>query len=294
MIVPTISLRGTVGVWSSELRGNDRSKVADCAATLDALGYHTLWVPGRDGGELFLDVNTVLDSAPNAVVVPAVLNIRMHDSSSTAAWYAEVRQRHPGRLLLGLGAGHAFPNHSYSKPLSEVRAYVDALETDKNPISAHELLLAALGPKMLRLAAERTVGAHTYFVTPAHTHTARQIMGPDSLLVPELKVVWDDNPDRARATARKHLAAALRMPNYSNNLLRLGFSETDITHGGSDLLIDGTVAWGSVDMILKRIREHLDAGADHVCIQILASTSDKSPVKAWTELAPAVLSVNNE
>lgn len=285
---------GTVGVWAPQLRSRDRSKIVEIADTLDQLGYSVAWVPGGAGGDLFGDVDASLAASRRITVATGVLNIWMHDALRTAEWHAEVRRSHPGRLLLGLGASHAplvesVTDRSYHRPLSALRDYLDALDTAPSPVPADERILAALGPKMLELAAGRSLGAHPYLTDPAHTRIARDALGPAALLAPELKVVLDLDPERARATARKHLGPYLELPNYSRNLLRTGYQEADLLGGGSDRLIDGVVARGDVDAVVRRAREHLDAGADHVCVQVLTPDRRDVPFTAWRELAPALL-----
>jgi probable F420-dependent oxidoreductase len=175
----------------------------------------------------------------------------------------------------------------YEKPYDKVVEYLDELAASAQPVPKDDMALAALGPRVLKLAAERTAGAHPYLVSPEHTRLAREVMGPGALLAPEQKVVLDSDPDRARAVARQNLVIYLRLPNYTNNLKRLGFTDQDIAEPGSDRLVDGLVAWGDVDAIVARVQAHLDAGADHVCIQALSDTP-APPRAAWRELAPAV------
>ncbi|WP_433359843.1 LLM class F420-dependent oxidoreductase [Streptosporangium sp. CA-115845] len=284
---------GTIGVWSAHLRSRDRDAVRRIAGTLDELGYGTLWVPGGSGGDLFGDVDTALTATTRAVIATGVLNIWMHDAASTATWHAGTRERHPGRVLLGLGNSHAAlvesTDQTYHRPLSALRDYLDALDAAPSPVPAEQRILAALGPKMLELATRRSIGAHPYLVDTAHTRTARHALGPDAVLAPELKVVFDTDRDRAREVARAHLDSYLRLPNYTRNLLRSGFTEDDITGGGSARLVDGVVAWGDVDTIVRRAQEHIDAGADHVCVQVLTANRRDVPLTAWRELAPALL-----
>ncbi|WP_283134678.1 LLM class F420-dependent oxidoreductase [Rhizohabitans arisaemae] len=284
---------GTIGVWSALLRGPDRDRIRDVTAFLDELGYGTLWTPGGTGGDLFGDVDAMLAASSRAVIATGVLNIWMHDAAETAAWYADANARHPGRLLLGLGSSHASRieavGRTYDKPLTALREYLDALDAAPSPVPAEHRVLAALGPKALALAGERSAGVHPYLVDSTHTHTARQVLGPDPLLAPELKVVLDTDRARVRATAGPHLAVYLGLPNYTRNLLRSGFTEGDFADGGSDRLLDRLVAWGDVDAIVARAQEHIDAGADHVCIQVVTADWTEIPRTTWAELAPALL-----
>jgi probable F420-dependent oxidoreductase len=167
-------------------------------------------------------------------------------------------------------------------------AYLDALDTAKPPVPAGARVLAALGPKMLTLARERAAGAHPYLTTPEHTQRARTILGADPLLAPEQRVVLETDRATAREIGRQHLAPYLRLPNYTNNLRRLGFTDDDLAGAGSDRLIDTLVTWGDEDTIARRVREHYDAGANHVCIQALTGDQDTFPREAWRRLAPAL------
>jgi probable F420-dependent oxidoreductase len=284
---------GTIGVWAAHLRSRDRGRIADVAATIDKLGYGTLWIPGGAGGDVFGDVDAALDATAHAVVATGILNIWMHPAAETAAWHASTRDRHPRRMLLGLGNSHAplveATDRAYLRPFSAMREYLDALDAAPSPVPAQQRILAALGPKMLGLAAQRSLGAHPYLIDATHTAVAREALGPDAVLAPELKVVLDTDSDRARATARAHLASYLQLPNYTRNLLRTGYTDSDVAAGGSDRLVDGVVACGDVDTVVRRAQEHVDAGADHVCIQVLTADRRDVPFEAWRELAPALL-----
>jgi probable F420-dependent oxidoreductase len=266
------------------------------ASSLESFGYGTLWVPGGAGGDLFGDVDAAIEATEKAVVATGVLNIWMHRPEDTARWFARVEEQYPGRLLVGLGASHAAlvesTDQTYHKPLTVLRQYVDALDTASPPLPPGRRILAALGPKMLELAGEQSLGAHTYLVNPAHTRIARDTLGPNAILAPELKVVLESNPMHARRIARTHLEPYLKLPNYVRNLLRLGYSEHDCTGGGSDRLIDDVVAWGGVQQAVQRVRQHMDAGANHVCVQVLTEERREIPYDAWRELAPALLELS--
>lgn len=285
---------GTIGVWAAHLRSRDRGRIADVAAALDELGYGTLWIPGGSGGDLFGDVDAALEASTRAVVATGILNIWMHPAAGTAAWHAGTRERHPRRMLLGLGSSHAplveATDRRYLRPFSAMRDYLDALDAAPSPVPAGQRILAALGPRMLELSAQRSLGAHPYLVDAAHTAVAREALGPEAVLAPELKVVLDTDPGRARATARAHLASYLQLPNYTRNLLRTGYTESDVAENGSDRLVDGVVACGDVDVAVSRAQDHIDAGADHVCVQVLTPDRREVPFAAWRELAPALLS----
>jgi probable F420-dependent oxidoreductase len=206
-------------------------------------------------------------------------------------------EAYPDRFLLGIGVSHAplvgMRGHDYTKPLSAMRRYLDAMASAPfmamPPSTEPATVIGALAPKMLELAAERTKGAHPYFVPPEHTAFARERMGKGPLLAPEQAVILEKDAAKARAVARGHMATYLGLPNYANNLKRLGFTDKDIADGGSDRLVDAIVAWGSLDDIARRVRAHHDAGADHVCIQVLDPDPRVVPMQQWRELASALL-----
>jgi probable F420-dependent oxidoreductase len=286
-MVVTSSTLGRVGVWARELRFDpDRGAIADAAAELDELGYGTLWIPDV-GGDVFGAVDLLLDAAPSAAIATGILNIWMHDAAAVARETVRRWETHPDRFVLGLGASHAALVEQYAKPWSAMRDYLDALDAASPPVPRGGRIIAALGPRMLRLAAERTAGAHPYFITVEHTRRAREILGADGVLAPELPVVLDA-PD-AMERARAHVADYLELPNYSRNLLRLGFTEDDLRDGGSDRLVHAVVAIGDEEAIAARAAEHLEAGADHVCIQVVGPMGQPLPREAWRRLAPAVV-----
>jgi probable F420-dependent oxidoreductase len=269
----TTAMLGQVGVWARELRFDpDPAAITDAAAELDELGYGTLWIPDV-GGDVFDAVDLLLDAAPSAAIATGILNIWMHDAAAVARETVRRWERHPNRFVLGLGASHAALVEQYAKPWTSMRDYLDALDAASPGVPAGGRLIAALGPRMMRLAAERTAGAHPYFITVEHTRQAREILGPDGVLAPELPVVLD-GPD-AQERARAHVADYLRLPNYARNLLRLGFTEDDLRDGGSDRLVHAVVAIGDEEAIATRVAEHLDAGADHVCIQSFLPSGER-------------------
>ena len=194
---------------------------------------------------------------------------------------------------MGIGVSHAplidlAEAGRYTKPLGAMRTFLDGLDAAPIPVAADDRVLAALGPKMLDLAGARTAGTHPYLVTPEHTAVAREALGPDKLVAPEQAVVLESDPDAARTIARSHLAGYLGLPNYTNNWKRFGFTDDDIADGGSDRLVDAFVAWGGEDVIVDRVRAHRDAGADHVCVQVLTANLWELPLSGWRTLAPAL------
>jgi probable F420-dependent oxidoreductase len=284
----TVNL-GRVGVWTSS-RLLDGPAAVEAAAQLEELGFGALWI-GSASGDLKL-VADLLGKTSRLVVATGIVNVWFEPAGPTAAAYARVAQTFPDRVLLGVGAGHkvsveANTDQRYERPYEKLVAYLDELDAADPPVPVAGRALAALGPRVLGLARDRTAGAHPYLVTPEHTSRAREILGPGKLLAPEQKVVLATDPGRARAIARQTLGRYLALPNYTRNWLRLGFTEDDLAGGGSDRLVDAMVAWGGMDAILARIAEHHQAGADHVCVQALTD-GQGFPVTALEQLAAAL------
>jgi probable F420-dependent oxidoreductase len=283
------ALTGT-GVWAHELRYGDPAASADLAAELESLGFSALWVPDV-GGELFEALDHLLASTSTATIATGILNIWMHTAAETGAWRDGLAEADRARLLLGIGISHAMlidaqPGMSWEKPLATTRTYLDAMDAAGIPPEAR--CLAALGPKMLELARDRSAGAHPYLVTPEHTAIARGVLGDGSLLAVEQGVVLESDPDAARAIARQALSVYALLPNYANNWKRLGYTDDDVSTL-SDRLVDALVAWGDVDALAARVQEHRAAGADHVCVQLLAAPGAPVDLAAWRELAPALV-----
>jgi probable F420-dependent oxidoreductase len=281
---------GRIGVWSGPLRRGDRAQSRDAVAELDALGYGTIWMPGGSGTEFFAIADEFLAATGRIAVASGILSVWTNPAVEVAAARASLASRYPGRFLLGLGVSHAprverETGLRFEHPVAVMRDYLDALSATPNPVPREDLVLAALGPRMLELSRDHSWGAHPYFATVEHTRIARFVLGPGRLLAPEQAVVLETDPARARAIARLHTAYYLAAPNYTNNLRRLGFVESDIAGGGSDRLVDAVVAWGDVEAIARRIGEHLAAGADHVCIQVLTDQPDALPREEWRTLA---------
>jgi probable F420-dependent oxidoreductase len=271
---------GRFGVW----RGGSEL-TPGLAAELEKLGFGALWVGSSPSGDL-AQIEQLLDATTTLTVATGIVNIWQDDAHQVATSYLRIEASHPGRFLLGVGAGHREAIERYAKPYETLAGYVDMLLGDGVPNG--RLVLAALGPRVLRLAAERTAGAHPYLVTPEYTRWARTVLGSEPLLAPEHKVVLDTDPDRARATGRGRVRNPyLGLVNYTNNLRRLGWSDDDLSGGGSDALIDALVAHGSADQVAARLTEHLSAGADHVAIQLLTEPGG-DPVDAYRQLAQAL------
>jgi probable F420-dependent oxidoreductase len=278
-------------VWSHELRYGDPAEIADLAAELEALGFSALWIPDV-GGDVLGSLDVLLAATSSVVVATGILNIWMHTAADVGEWYAGRGDTDRDRLLLGIGISHApfidaQPGMSWERPLATTCAYLDAMDEAGIPVDAR--CVAALGPKMLRLARDRSAGAHPYLVTPDHTATARDVLGHDALLAVEQGVVLDSDADAARATARQALSIYATLPNYVNNWKRLGFTDED-AESLSDRLVDALVAWGDVDAVAELVQAHRDAGADHVCVQLIAAPGAPVDRDAWRRLAPALVS----
>ncbi|MFL5927710.1 MAG: TIGR03620 family F420-dependent LLM class oxidoreductase [Gaiellaceae bacterium] len=274
---------GKIGVWTS-YRPFGIERAGEAAKLVEQLGYGAWWVGGSPHVP---DVRPILDATSTLVAATGILNVWANEPAEAAAAAAALRVDFPGRFMLGIGIGHREATSGYGKPLATMRDFLDGLDASETPPPPDERCLAALGPKMLELARERAAGTHTYFVPVEHTRAARQRLGPRKLVAPELACVVDTDPGRAKATARDYAKLYLGLRNYVQNLLELGFTDDDVADGGSDRLIDAIVPQGSADEIAEIVQAHLDAGADHVCLQPLGE--DGIPRNAWAALAKALL-----
>ena len=286
---------GPTGVWAFT-DGMAAGPAAEFARRVEALGYGALWIPEAIGRHPFAHAAWLLANTERLVVATGIANLYARDAHASAAARNTLAEQSGGRFLLGLGVSHApfvegVRGHRYERPVATMRAYLDAM--DKAPYAAvppaetPPTVIAALGPRMLKLAAEKTRGAHPYLVPPEHTAQAREILGPGPWLCTEQKVLLETNASRAREVARKAAAIYLNLPNYRNNLKRLGYTDADLDDGGSNRLIDAVVAWGDEKTIADRIQAHRDAGASHVCIQPLHPEGKPLPDERILEvLAP--------
>ena len=248
--------------------GHTSTLTPERARIVESLGYGTLWEGGSPPAEL-LHVEALLDATSTLKVATGIVNVWTADAAEVARSYHRIEAAHPGRFLLGIGVGHPEATAQYHSPYQTLVEYLDVLDAEGVP--AERRVLAALGPRVLRLAAERTAGAHPYLVTPEHTRLAREILGPGKLLAPEQRVVLEADPARARAVGRPSVVKPyLGLTNYTANLRRLGFTEADVAGEGSDRLIDALVVSGDDAEIRRRFEAHLDAGADHVAVQLIA------------------------
>ncbi|MGX5210081.1 LLM class F420-dependent oxidoreductase [Streptomyces violaceus] len=283
----TTALKETVGrygIWSVGLRSEDpdrRAELAEAAAELEELGYGAVWLGGNSSAA---NAAPLIEATSRLTVGTSIQSIWQHEADAAATAFAELESAHPGRFLLGLGVSHAKRVEQYARPYSALVEHLDGL--DAAGVPADRRLLAALGPKSLRLARDRAAGSIPYLVTPEHTAHAREILGEAPLLAPELGVVPETDPTRARALAREFLGIYLPLQNYTNNFLRHGFTEDDLTDGGSDRLVDALFAWGDDTAIRAKIDTYFEAGADHIALQLINDEPrDALPRKAWRDLA---------
>jgi probable F420-dependent oxidoreductase len=274
---------GRIGVWTAKPPFGVEGP-GEAAKLIEQLGYSAWWVGASPHVR---DLRPVLEATSTLVAATGILNVWANEPPETAAAAADVRSEFPSRFMLGIGIGHSEAASEYRKPLTAMRAFLDGLDASETPPPPDERCLAALGPKMLDLARERTAGTHPYFVPIAHTRDARERLGPGKLVAPELACVVDTDRPRARQIARGYAAYHLDLRNYVQNLLRFGFTEDDVADGGSDRLINAIVPQGSAEEIGEVVQAHLEAGADHVCLQPLGE--EGLPRNAWAALAKALI-----
>ncbi len=280
-----------MGIWSHALRYGDPGPIGEAAAELEALGYSALWVPDV-GGDLFGSLEVLGASTGSIHLATGILNLWLHTPEESAEAHRRLTDRHGDRFLFGIGVSHAplidaaTPGR-YRRPVQAMADFLDGLDRADPPLGPEHRVLAALGPKMVELAGSRAAGVHPYNVTPEHTARARAVLGPQALVLPEQAVALTTDAAEARRLGRQHLAIYLGLPNYTDNLRRLGFGDEDLAEGGSDRLVDALVAWGDETVVRRRVDEHRRAGADHVCIQVL-SDEQPFPAAGWRALAPAL------
>jgi probable F420-dependent oxidoreductase len=289
---------GRIGAWSFALETMPAAEERDAAAEIESFGYRAIWVPEAvDSREIFSHAGWLLASTERAIVASGIANVWARDATATASGWRMLSDAYPARFLLGIGVSHASSvarrGAVYERPVAAMRDYLDAM--DRAPSSASEpevaprIVLAALGPRMLELGAERAHGVHPYFVPVEHTAFARQRLGPGPVLAVEQTVVLESDAADARRVARGFAVDYLQTENYARNLKRMGWTDADLRGQGSDGVIDAVVAWGDVDRIAVRVRQHLNAGADHVCVQVVGEDELDPCLPALRELAPALL-----
>jgi probable F420-dependent oxidoreductase len=288
---------GRVGVWLGPVGLAPATEERAAIARIEQLGYGAAWFgEGPSNREAMAHAGVLLGATERLVVATGIANIWARDAAAAINGANTLNEAYDERFVLGLGVSHApivtSRGHEYAKPLTAMRTFLEAIETHSYAAPAPEhpspIVLAALRPRMLELARDKTAGAHPYFVPPSHTAKAREILGPRPLLAPEQVVVLEPETGRAREIGRRHMAAYLTLPNYVNNLRALGYDDADFARGGSDQLVDAIVAWGDEEAIAGRVRGHLDAGADHVAIQAYADDA-AGALAQLARLAPTLL-----
>ncbi|HEU0335950.1 MAG TPA: TIGR03620 family F420-dependent LLM class oxidoreductase [Gaiellaceae bacterium] len=302
--MPDLELGGPIGVWLGPLAVAAADVSRPAAAEAERLGFGCIWYPeGLGTRESFTNAAVLLGATARIRVASGIANIWGRDPVATANAARVLEDAFEGRFLLGLGVSHPRQvdprGHVYSRPVARMRAYLEAMDDDPfvspDGTSARRApvprVLAALRPPMLRLAAERAAGAHTFLVPVEHTRRARELLGPGRVLVPEQKVLLETDPRAARVRARRALGWYLDTPNYLDNLRSLGFEDSDFADGGSDRLVDALVAWGDEERVVARLREHLDAGADQVAVHPLGGDRDPLGLDVLRALAPALTSL---
>jgi probable F420-dependent oxidoreductase len=291
---------GRVGVWSFALQRLYATDEGSAMRELERLRYPSVWIPESVGSkEVFAHSAILLAGSERAIVAPGIASIYARDPMAMANGAKALAEAYPGRFVLGIGVSHApsvaTRGGTYGKPIETMIEYLDGMANaafaGPEPGEPVPLVLAALGPRMLELAAERADGAHPYFVPVEHTPMARAALGPEPCLAVEQTAVLSTNADEARRIGRAFAKHYLALPNYANNLRRLGWSDEDIANDGSDRLIDAVIAWGDVDAIVGRVKAHLDAGADHVCVQLRVESSSDPALAGYAELAAGLLAL---
>ncbi|MFZ9083963.1 MAG: LLM class F420-dependent oxidoreductase [Ilumatobacteraceae bacterium] len=294
---------GKLGLWTFQLDMQPMREAQKHVARLEELGFRTVWVPEAVGREPFASTSLLLSATDEMILATGIASLYARSPMTMQAGWKTVTEAFPDRFLLGIGVSHqpaveGFHGGTYDKPLSAMKKYLDAMDNGfyfaAQPTSPPARALAALGPKMLQLSAERSLGAHPYFVPVEHTTVAREALGPDALLAPEQAVVFSKDADEARSVARGFMKTYLGLPNYTNNLKRLGWTDDDLSGfdgGPTDRLVDAIVAWGTLDDIAMRIQDHLARGADHVCVQVLSADPRKVTMSEFEQLSTLIPSL---
>lgn len=278
---------GRFGIWWSGSWRAETTPVEEVASEMEALGYQTLWMSAGFEPGIRPIFKQLLDATEHATVATGILSVWPNDAAAVADEASELGPR----FLLGIGASHSVIVESgdsgrrYEHPVQHVAEWLEQLDNAQPSIPSERRILAALGPRMLRLSADRSLGAHPYFVPVEHTAKAREILGTGPMLAPEVAVVLETDPGVARTAARSYMANYLTLPNYVNNLIALGWTVDDVQSGGSDRLVDAVVPWGDAEAIGARLREHFEVGADHVCVQVVRDRGHGFPLAEYRQLA---------
>ncbi len=285
-----------VSVWGGGfwLRPKHRDAALDAARELDELGYTRLWTSGGFEEGMPAVYEELLSATTRIGIASGIISIWHANPAEAALAVNGLERDYSGRFLFGVGTSHApivdaKEGRTYTKPYTRMVEYLDALDAADVPIPADRRVLAALGPRMLALSAARSAGAHPYFVPAEHTALAREILGPEPLLAPEVAVVLEEDEATARGIAREYMRGYLSLPNYSDNLRRLGYTDEDVAGGGSDRLMDALIPWGGLDKVREGVEAHYEAGADEVAIQVLTADADKFPAVEYRKLATALI-----
>jgi probable F420-dependent oxidoreductase len=274
---------GDYGAWTS-YRQFGEEKAGDAARAVEDAGLTALWL---GGSPRLAQLRPLLEGSEKLTVGTSIVNIWGYDPADLVVEYAALEADFPGRFCVGIGVGHPEATSDYKRPLTNLERFLDGIDTADAPIPTNRQIIAALGPKMLTMSAKRSLGTIPYFSSVAHTRFCRETVGPDSLVVPEIACVIDEDVERARATARRYAKLYLGLSNYTNALLEHGFEQADIEDGGSDRLIDHVIPHGSAADIAAAARAHVDAGADHVALQAIGG--EGIPAAEWSKLAAALL-----
>jgi probable F420-dependent oxidoreductase len=301
-IADLVRRMGPVGAWCPQLQWQPAAAERVAVGAIEDLGFGAVWVGEATGKEILTHCSLLLagdGGGGRIAVATGIASIWARDPMAMANAGRTLNEAYPGRFLMGLGVSHPFlteqRERTYATPLAEMRSYLDAMDRAPYAGPAAEpapRVLAALGPKMLELAAERTAGAHPYFVPVDHTAEARRVLGAGPFLAPEQAAVFETDPDAARTIARRYTATYLKLTSYASNLRRLGWGDEDLAGDGSDRLVDALVAWGGLEAVAGRVREHLEAGADHVAVRVLTEDPKRLPLAELRELASALPSLS--